>query len=211
MQFLILLVVLIKSIYVHKLVLWHKTSTAYRLDRTCLISITLLYILVLVVLFIMPFSQSAAWVVAGILTPLLFTGSFLAFLALRRREVRARKEALSDLRTTPMSDVAGFQAALRSGFSAFDYDANGTLDIDQLRSLLVAVYPSATKQLITKCLVSVKPMFGDDETISFEGFETVFESHVVALLGSPTRAGGSAIVRVRGPRTSPAIVRPGPG
>lgn len=207
-QFLILLVVLIESIYVHKLVLWHKTRTAYRLDRTCLLSITLLYVLVLVVLFIMPFSPSGALTVAGILTPLLFTSSFVVFVALRRREVRVRQEALADLRTTPMSDVEGFQAALRHGFTAFDYDSNGTLDIDQLRSLLVAVYPSATKQLITKCLVSVKPIFSDDDTISFEGFEGAFESHIAAVLGNPNRVGRGATVRIGGPRISPVMVQP---
>jgi len=187
-QFLILLVVLIESIYVHKLVLWHRTRTAYRLDRTCLISITLLYLLVLVVLFIIPFSGSGAVAVGAVLAPLLFTGSFLVFTALRRRETRVRQAALAQLRVVPMSDVDAFREALRHGFAAFDYDENESLDIDQLRNFLIAVYPHATKRELTKCLMALRPIFAEDETISFEGFETAFETYILPLLGSPDQA-----------------------
>jgi len=45
----ILLVVLVESVYVHKLVLWGRSRTAYRLDRICIMSITLFYLLILMV------------------------------------------------------------------------------------------------------------------------------------------------------------------
>lgn len=58
---------LIETLYVHKLVSWQRYRVAYRLDRTMLTTITLAYVAVLTMLFVLPFNQSVAIAIACVM------------------------------------------------------------------------------------------------------------------------------------------------
>jgi len=187
-QFLILLLVLIETLYVHKLVSWQRYRVAYRLDRTMLTTITLAYVAVLTILFVLPFNQSAAIAIACVSVPSLVTGSLFTFWFLRKRETRRRVAALVHLRETPIEEKDDFREALRSAYAIFDFDGNESLDIETLRQFLSAVYSKADKQDLNKAIMAARQFFSENGTISFEGFEAVFDSHIVPLLGTPAMA-----------------------
>mmetsp|Transcript_8680 Transcript_8680/g.24070 ORF Transcript_8680/g.24070 Transcript_8680/m.24070 type:complete len:465 (+) Transcript_8680:1298-2692(+) len=201
-QFLILFMVLMETLYVHKLVSWQRYHVAYRLDRMMLTTITLVYVASLAVLFILPFDQHGATVLACVLVPFLVCGSLLAFWCLRRREARQRQASLLILRSTPMSEKEAFNEALRRAYASFDFDGNDTLDIDSLRRFIHAVYPKCDQKDLNEALVAAHHLFADNKTITFEGFETIFESFIVPLMGSPMEAARSRLSSSRKRRSS---------
>lgn len=182
-QFVILLAVLIECIYVHRLVIRQRTKTAHRLDRICLISITLVYVMTMIVLFIAPFSRLLSILLAAILIPAFIVGSIMSMMALWRRESRKRSEALQRLHNTAGDDAEAFRDALRTAYLAYDYDGSGTLSLEQLQAFLSAVYPQATKPQLLKCLTALRKLLSDDHTLSFASFEAAFESLVGPVLG----------------------------
>jgi uncharacterized membrane protein YqjE len=180
--------VLVETLYVHKLVSWQRYRIAYRLDRTMLTTITLAYVTILTVLFVLPFNQMAAVALACVLLPFLVSGSLFTFWFLRKREAMKQTESLVHLRDTPMEQREEFRDALRVAFGTFDFDGNDTLDIDTLRQFLSAVYSRPDKQNLNKAIMAARQLFSENGTISFEGFETLFESQIVPLMGTPMDA-----------------------
>jgi hypothetical protein len=180
--------VLVETLYVHKLVSWQRYRIAYRLDRTMLTTITLAYVSILTILFVLPFNQSLALALACVLLPSLVSGSLFTFWFLRKREARRRMASLARLRKTAMERTEEFRVALQHAYATFDFDGNESLDIDTLRQFLCAVYPKANKPDLNMAITAARQLFSENGTISFEGFETVFESHVVPLLGTPMEA-----------------------